>query len=311
MAVAHPDGRWKKWTVSALLFLGLLACLALLIKLIPELQLRLHLSVQACSLLILFYSLAIGLSALLWRDLVRTCTDVMVAWSQTMVGIAALMLGKYLPGKVAGLTGRVLTISPKTGVIRAGFVTALEQGYMLAGLVVFSAVASLALPNVTATMWVFLVPLIGAVISLAPRIAMLCLQGSLARKKFAPELRALLHKLDPLTSLRFLVVAVIIAAAVCAPAWILPDILSLQVSLGERFILMAAYSISIVAGMMAIILPGGIGAREAAFVFITQSVLTLEVAIAAAALLRLINVVADLTIGILGFSIWKMNYERV
>jgi uncharacterized membrane protein YbhN (UPF0104 family) len=66
---------------------------------------------------------------------------------------------------------------------------------------------------------------------------------------------------------------------------------------------------SIMAGMATLILPGGIGVREGSFVLLTQSILTLEGSMAAAALLRLINVAADLLIGMVGLSVWKLRHE--
>jgi uncharacterized membrane protein YbhN (UPF0104 family) len=310
VVIGHQGGRWAIWAVTALLFAGLLACLIVLINLIPKLQLQLVFPAKTNCLLLLSYSAAVGLSGILWKNLVRTCTGSVVDWSKVLVGIAAVLLGKYLPGKVVGLTGRLLTVSVKTGVVPATLVTVLEQSYVLAGLLIFAAIASVALPGESQKLWALAVPILGVVIAYLPYVCELALRRFWAQGEFIIEFRALLATLSPLSSLRFLMLAVAIAAAVCAPAWLLPSILGMELSLGGRAALMAAYSLSIVLGMMALILPGGIGVREGAFVMMTQSLLTLDAAIAAAALLRLINVVADLIIGCLGFAVWKAEIDK-
>ena len=311
MAPGKQRSEWGRWALTGLLLLGLLSCLILLLKLIPELQLRLRLSVRVTSMLLLCYVLAVFVSAFLWRNLVRVCTEVMVSWSETLVGIAALMLGKYLPGKVAGLTGRVLSISSKTGLVSASAVTALEQGYMLAGLIMFSAATSLVLPDITIQVWLLALVLIALIAAFAPKVGVLCLRGPMAQIQLASDVLNVLAGLDARKSLQFLSLAVIVAALICAPAWFLPDLLSIDTAPNTRYILVAAYAISIVGGMMAVILPGGIGAREGIFVLMTQSLLTLEVSIAAAALLRLINVVADLMIGCVGALAWRKRDGQI
>ena len=311
MAPRIKAREWGRWAVTALLFLGLLSCVFLLIKLIPELQLRLHLSTGLTSMLLLCYVLAVFVSALLWRNLVRVCTAVAVTWSETLVGIAALMLGKYLPGKVVGMTGRLLTISSRTGVVSAGAVTVLEQAYILAGVVMFSAGITLVLPGITMQWSILALVSLALITAFAPCVGVICLRGPKGKARFAGEILDVLVDIDALTSLRFLSLAVVVAALVCAPAWFLPDLLSIDLASDSRHLLVAAYAISIVGGMMAVILPGGIGAREAIFVLMTQSVLTLEVSIASAALLRLINVVADLLIGCVGLLAWRLRHDHL
>jgi uncharacterized membrane protein YbhN (UPF0104 family) len=310
MARSREGADWRRWAVTSLLILGLLSCLILLIKLIPELQLQLNFSVLVISLLFFFYLTAVGLSALLWQNLVRKCTGLRVPWRETLVGIAALMLGKYVPGKVAGLTGRMLTIIDRIGLAPASFVTSLEQIYLLSGLVIFAVIASVAFPDANAQSWMFFASFMALVVAVGPRIFILSLEFFGKKTRFTSIFRAVLDELDPLTSFGFMSLGVIIAALICTPAWFLPDILSLEVPPDARALLVAAYAIAIVGGMMTLILPGGIGAREGAFVLLTQSMLTLEVSIAAAALLRIINVVADLMIGFVGFLAWKTRYAR-
>lgn len=232
-----------------------------------------------------------------------------VSWGATLVGIAALMLGKYLPGKVAGLAGRALTISAKAGLVSAGILTAIEQLYLVAGLIVFSALASHALPGSEYQSWLWVAPVVALLTIIGPKLSELWLECLGSRIQHVLELTSVLRRLSPLTSLSLLSLAVIISAAVCAPAWLLPEMLSIEVQPEARRFLVAAYGVSIMAGMVTLILPGGIGAREAAFVLLAQSVLTLEVAMVAAALLRLINVSADLIIGAIGFAAWKIRCE--
>jgi glycosyltransferase 2 family protein len=301
--------RWLSLAVTGLLFIGLIFCVTLLIKLVPSLDLELRFSGGTVVLLLICYVVSVYFAALMWRQLVNVGTGLSVSWRDTLVGIAALMLGKYLPGKIAGLAGRALTISGKTGMVSAGFISAIEQAYVLAGLVVLSSLSVLALSDEVSSLWVWAAPIVTLIVVIAPSLPKFVTGGYIARWKWASDLQAVTRGIKPLFSFRLLTIAVLIAVGVCAPAWFLSEILSIDLAHQERLILVAAYSMSIMAGMATLILPGGIGVREGSFVLLTQSILTLEGSMAAAALLRLINVAADLLIGMVGLSVWKLRHE--
>ena len=304
--------RWFGWVVSTLLLLGLLSCLVLLIKLIPDLQLDLHFGGGVIFLLFCCYAVATILSAIMWRNLVKTSAGVLVSWREALAGIAALLLGKYLPGKIAGLAGRAITISPKTGLGSASVIVAVEQAYILSGLIIFSATSALLLP-IELNRFSVLVAAAAAVALaaiFAPLLGQFFIRVKLAEKRYLSDLGVVLRNLSPTASLKLLLLAVIVSALVCMPAWFLADILSIELKPDTRFLLVAAYGVSILGGMITVILPGGIGAREGIFILTTQTVLTLDVAIAAAALLRLINVAADMAIGVLGLAAWRYSHER-
>ena len=94
--------------------------------------------------------------------------------------------------------------------------------------------------------------------------------------------------------------AIIQALLVAAPVVPVAELVGIQVGWEQAVWLTGAYAGSILMGMVAFILPGGIGAREAAFVWLSATVLDTETALALAAALRLVNVAFDLAMGALG-----------
>lgn len=303
--------RWLTRVLNALLLFGLVSCVLLLLRLVSNSHMAFRVQAPTIVAILFFYILAICTAAIMWRQLVQSSMAFSVSWRDTLVGIAALMLGKYVPGKVAGLAGRALTVGASRGMISASLIAVIEQGYVVAGLIIFASLATLvfAAQSPMYEVWIWVSPIVLVVAVFGPRIGTLCVISVLKRNQFVSDLVRLLGGLTPAVSLFLLTLSVIAAAAVCAPAWFLSDILSIDTGAGGRSVLLAAYAVSIVAGMLALVLPGGIGAREGVFVLMTQSVLTLEVAIAAAALLRVINVMADLLVGLCGVLAWKLRSD--
>jgi hypothetical protein len=102
-------------------------------------------------------------------------------------------------------------------------------------------------------------------------------------------------------SIGFSGLAVLSALGVTMSAWFAPDLLGMDILFRERWHLVAAYALSVVAGMLVVVLPGGIGAREGAFFVMVEPLVGAEHAIGLAALLRLLNVSVDLVMGGLGY----------
>jgi hypothetical protein len=113
-----------------------------------------------------------------------------------------------------------------------------------------------------------------------------------------------------MASLRLLMFGSLVAASVAMTAWFAPDLLSIDASASVRFSLVAVYALAILGGMLTVILPGGIGAREGAFVLMAQPWLTIDTALAVAAVLRLLNVAADLAVGLVGLAVFRNSNAK-
>ena len=66
--------RWLSLVVTGLLFIGLILCVKLLIKLVPTLDLELRFSGRTVVLLLFCYVVSVYFAALTWRKLVNVGT---------------------------------------------------------------------------------------------------------------------------------------------------------------------------------------------------------------------------------------------
>lgn len=296
-----------RWLMTGLLVTGVGFCVAVLWRLLDgDIALRPVLgpavAIGAC------YLTSVTLASLLWRQLVYAGRAVRLSWAEALVGLAALMIGKYVPGKVVGLLGRAATLRGHAPPAVAAALTVVEQAYVFAGLVGFAAIASLATGNRVWAPWLLAAVLLAVV--LAPYALRRWMSGIRIESASWREARALCAALAPSVSLRLFVVASLTATSVCLPAWFAPELLGMTLDAAVRLGLVAAYAGAIVLGILAVVLPGGIGAREGAFVVMAQPWLATDEALALAAALRLLNVVADIVFGVTGIVIWRSTNGR-
>lgn len=295
---ACGEGPWRSWANGILLTAGVGACVWMLSRMLINETLVLNPNPMAIVAIILVNITAVVMTFVLWRNLVQTSTGVRVSISSGLVGQAALMIGKYVPGKIVGLAGRFLSLGHAVEPGKAVAIVLVEQIYVLIGLgVVGLTLAGLLLGHlemlaiaVAATCAGALVPRIIMIISalLSPRI-----------RPFA-HLKHIARILDLRHSLWLCALASMAALCVTASAWFVPDIIGFSTSIILRWQLVGAYALSILVGMAAFILPGGIGAREGVFFIIVQPMIGADAAIASATLLRLVNVMIDLSMGMTG-----------
>ena len=295
----------RRWVTLFLLLIGILLCLFFLVKLFRSGSIVIELSIYPLVAIAVLYILSICLSVLLWRLLLYTQTGHTISRSAALAGTAALMIGKYIPGKVLGLVGRISTVSRKIDSKAAVSAAVIEQAYLLTSLLLLSI---LALISMTEN---YLLPLLLAMLVLAimyfPRTLGKQL-SNLRRATFKPYGDALM-KLTPQISLELFAYALLAVVGIIATAWFAVDLIGLDPTPTERLGLAGAYALGITAGMLVVIIPGGIGVRETSFILLAEGLIGHEQAIALAALLRLINVLADLLTGIIGLIVARIARE--
>jgi uncharacterized membrane protein YbhN (UPF0104 family) len=246
-----------------------------------------------------------------WRETLHAVSGRRIRWRAGLAHLAAVVLGKYLPGKVWGMAARggaLLAEGDDTAtVVRA---TLYEQSMIVAtaGLVTLSALL-LSSPHVSEYMavgvslagFLILVWLLGPFAALFDRLLRL-LSGKRhgssnpLQKIVGSKTRALLIALQSL-------------------AWIVQGLIvllfagSLGISIRSSGLeIVGANAAAAVAGFIAIFAPAGIGIREASFVAFLQGAIDIEVLAVVALLVRVWSVLADLMLGFA--AVWLGILDR-
>ena len=301
----NSNAMMRRWLTLSLLLIGIFLCLFYLVRLFRSGSIVIELSIYPLVAIALLYISSICLSVLLWRLLLYTQTGHTISRSAALAGTAALMIGKYIPGKVLGLVGRISSVSRKIDSKAAVSAAVIEQAYLLTSLLVLSLLALISKADN------YSLSLLPAMLVLAivyfPRTLGKQL-SKLRRAKFKPYGDPLM-KLTPQISLELFAYALLAAVGIIAITWFAVDLLGLDPTPRERLGLAGAYALGITAGMLVVIIPGGIGVRETSFILLAEGLIGPEQAIALAALLRLINVFADLLTGIIGVIVIRIGRE--
>lgn len=309
-----PRGRWKSWLASTVLLLGLVVCGAYLCRLIATQQLELRIAPYALLAILAMSTAALASAALFWRDLVLETTRERLTFMEIAVGQTALMLGKYIPGKVVGIAGRIASVASKVSVPRAMALAMAEQMFLLAGLLITGLLAhSLVKGSVASLAGAAAIAIVATCPSGIATKLVQCTNLS-SHKLVGPRFRTALDamsKLGPAISIRGLAYSGFAALCVAATAWFVPDLLSLDLGSATRAGLVMSYALAIVGGMLAFVIPGGIGAREAVFVLLASSWLATTEAASIAAVLRLVNVSFDLLAGLICVILIRRSSWRI
>lgn len=246
--------------------------------------------------------LSVGFGLAIWSALVRLLTGVRPSLKDSMVGLASLIIGKYIPGKVVGLVGRLSSVHPSVSEARATGLVVIEQIVLFIGILVVAAPAFIhRVSGQVGFDWLFVL-LVFLVLGGVTAVTLFI--GLLPRRLRAVVSDGLLAA-GCRQSACWAIAGVILMAvlqALLVTASVIPvaEMVGIIFSWQQAFWLISAYASSILLGMIAFVLPGGIGAREGAFVWLSAPLLDAETALALAAALRLVNVVFDLAVGALG-----------
>ena len=301
MKVAGP---WQ-WVMAGVLLVGIALCAVTLYHGISVGGVAIEYSARPVMGILLSATLAVVSACWLWQLIVFTGAGVSIGWRQSLVGLSALLIGKYIPGKVFGLIGRVATITPLVGVRRASVFAIVEQAAVVLGLTLIGAMAW-AHSKSLAFYWMFIGVAIIAVV-VVPRAVGLAMLGRTTRWPRVQALLEVLIRFSPLRNLRLLVCALLAVLGTVMTSVFVPELLGVGLSEGGGYWFVFAYSVAIIAGMVAVFMPAGIGAREAVFVALAQPVMTFEQAAAVAAALRLVNVTVDAAVGLVGLALLRFG----
>lgn len=295
----------KRWVTFLILFVGVLLCLSYVAGMFQNRPILIEWSVLPILAVVSLYALSIWSNMRLWRYLLYIQTGRNISTSASLVGTASLMIGKYIPGKVLGIIGRISSVSTQIDSKAATNAALIEQVYLLLSLLALSLLALGAKADSHFLWGLFLLGMC-VIIFFPPFLGREI--GKVFRGRFKSQSEAII-RLTPQISLLLCFYAFLAAICVITIAWFAVDLLGLDPSPSERFGLIGAYALAITAGMLAIIVPGGIGVREASFVLLAENWIGVEQAIALAAVLRLINVLADLIVGVVGVGLAKIMRE--
>lgn len=263
-----------------------------------------------------WYSMALSLLAamggawclmLAWRSVLRDLgsrLDIAPAARACFVG----QLGKYVPGAVWSMAAQ-MELCHDHGVPRRRGITSIVVSLAITtgtGLAIAAATLPLASPEVLRRYWWVLIAVPLILLGLCPPVLGLVLDRALVLVRQQP--------LEQRPSWRGMLSACGWNTAgwllLGAQAWVL---LAGLTGRGYHVALVAigGYALAYSAGLLLVVLPSGIGAREVILVAAITSVAPHSVAVAVALAARLVTTVSDLACGALGLAAGRSRSSRV
>ena len=254
---------------------------------------------------------ALAATAFAWQRYMKAFLDTRLSLPDAVYQICVMQIGKYVPIMIGGFLARISANTRHLSAERIVVATTVEQiGAMGAALV------------------------IGAdcyVLVRMPAAAPFAIAGSVLVAWFAPSMFAIALRLfarlrSPLSStsyaqarepgpamlrqaLGFQLVQMMAMAGFLGIviAQVFPEM-----PLGSGVLVTGSYLISVVVGIAVVFLPGGIGAREAAFIWLASAQITAGSALQLALALRIAMSVLDLAAGAIcaGARLWATHRER-
>lgn len=287
------------WWVRGVLWAGVVLCLYALWRSIGSSELELgHVAVASWVCIAVLLAAMWGTSILAWICFVRAHTGQTIRTSDAVRQSGLLLVGKYIPGGVFGFVARLRDgrSEQRSALLVSGLV---EQFVGISVPLLLGSIAYMAAHHgwliLTLTL---VVPLITWLISLFWN--RICLFDELRRRYSG----LLAIKPDPVTLLAAsFLVSLQVATYMSIVALVAYQIFSLDLlaSIGTA----GAFALAVSAGMMAILVPGGIGIRESALIALALPFLMVEHAVFLAALMRVILTIFDLVAGVVAVLISK------
>lgn len=235
-------------------------------------------------------------STLAWREYLRAVSACRLGFADAFHQLGIVLIGKYVPIILGGVLARVGANASRTSAANVVGATILEQGGALASAAAVAAVflawwESPAFGGVVAV-----AAILSAVI--APRVAgpaIVAMHWVRAKIRRSDDLRV--ASIEP-TPVRIAWAAQLSAwAALALFIAIIVRGLQPDADVSRIVFLVGAYLLAVMLGVAAFMFPGGIGAREAAFVWIAGRVIGYENALVTATALRIAMTAIDLAAG--------------
>lgn len=295
----HPSQGWfAKWkgTINrSVLIVGLLLCILAVWRIDPAtLRAAKSIGVAGWSLLALLLMLAWAASVAAWRQFVQAVSGSAPDWRSAFRQNGLLLIGKYLPGGVFGFLARLYDDDeiPRSQAALAGGIeqfVGLSLAIGFGGLLYLSAITEFHLLLAT----ILLLPLVALVSVL--------LVGKAIR--YSPRLHKCISDSPALSVERFLVAAYLLLLVHFLWAGVVSELVQALFGIGinKSLGIAGSFGLSVAAGMLVFVMPGGIIVREGAMIALMSPWLGAESALLLAAILRLANFVLDIVSGAIGF----------
>ncbi|NIL94417.1 MAG: hypothetical protein GTO71_08265 [Woeseiaceae bacterium] len=233
------------------------------------------------------------LSAEVWRRMVRLVTGARIAFSDAYLQMAAVAVGKYVPGKVWGFIARVGQLRREQVPAHLTVIGSLiEQILVVAGGAIVIVVSSfLIFPGYHAVIGVLGILIVAGLVFVSYNIPVIV--RWLARQAVPAEIAE---------DVRFGPLRLLMFSLAYATLWLLSGvILSIiyysafdeSVSIQGVAAIILANTIGFIAGFLAVFAPGGLGVREAVTVLVLAPFLPVRELIVAAVALRALIVLFD------------------
>jgi hypothetical protein len=299
--------RARRWFPSVVLWFGLAVCAATISRGTPGTggmgQLLEWPTVAGIALAI---TGIFGSAVVAWRLLVSEAGALRLPVHIAIEHVGMLQIGKYIPGKIFGIVARASASVPGFPGRALMGATLHEQLISMGCTLLVGAALSISTivrPGIVLVLVLLVVPAVAAVVYPS------------AWQAFARPVMRLAVKMTgdigtlPTPSKR----TTASVAASFTVQWLAVGgliALVLESQQGDASSWMAvtgAYALATIGGMMALVVPGGIGVREAMFVGLAAPVVDQPMAITLAAMLRLVLSLMDLAGGALAISIRKLR----
>lgn len=233
------------------------------------------------------------LSAEVWRRMVRLVTGARIAFSDAYLQMAAVAVGKYVPGKVWGFIARVGQLRREQVPAHLTVIGSLiEQILVVAGGAIVIVVSSfLIFPGYHAVIGVLGILIVAGLVFVSYNIPVIV--RWLARQAVPAEIAE---------DVRFGPLRLLMFSLAYATLWLVSGvILSIiyysafdeSVSIQGVAAIILANTIGFIAGFLAVFAPGGLGVREAVTVLVLAPFLPVRELIVAAVALRALIVLFD------------------
>jgi len=288
--------RLKQALSALILVAGLAFCIVALARLQREFPLHWAftgagiLEAAACA------AVALAATAFAWRRYMAAFLDTDLSLRDALYQIGVMQIGKYVPVVIGGFVAR---ISANTASLSAGRIvvaTIVEQlgamgSALLIGICCYVAVAVPAAVPLAIACVVLVVGLAPSMLEIASRL-FVRLRGAFGSATWIPARHPnprLVRQALAFQLLQMIAMAGFIGASIMLVA---PDIAFAAVAA-----VTGAYLVSVVIGIAVVFLPGGIGVREAAFVWLAATQIDSREALQLALALRIAMSALDLVSG--------------
>jgi SAM-dependent methyltransferase len=288
----------RRWLPAAVMLVGIVACIVALTRLVAGRSIELAWRPWPLAIAVVSGLASNLFSAQSWREFLAGTSGERISFREALGQNGLVLVGKYVPGKIAGLAARVAANAPHASFRHVLGATMIE---MLASLAAAGVVGGVLLA-------VPFDPRIAVAIAIAG-IAIVWYADAFCRiavRLCEPLLRRLrgqdiaLRDLDR-ARLRAGIVHVF-AQWLCLSAMV-AAISALLIEAATPFDycrLAGTYGVAVILGTAALLFPGGIGPREGAFVWMAGHAIGIERAFALALALRIATTLIDI-VGALGY----------